>query len=281
MSSHKNFDLTINLPSDIKNVNSVVTDVIVILDESGSMCEMGNEPIQAANVFIDEQKINSENDDATFTLVTFNNKVKTVIDRQMLSDVEPLKENEYGPCGGTALNDAVCSTIQTEKGGNPKVVVIITDGMENSSQHFKTVELRDMIADAEKNHDWKFVFLGANINAFNEGTNISINLNRCAQFDQNIPGDLITLSRQTSTNVNNFRRSRTEGYINDDLVLPPRMKTSYSCQDDQKEKNMENNIGILPDRPLVLRRANADMPPKFEHRSPYQSPTRSSPTYFF
>jgi len=188
-----------------------VTDVIVILDESGSMISMGNEPVQSVNAFMEEQRVNDGGDESTFTLVTFNNTVNIVIDHVPLAQTKPMCDKDYNPTSGTALNDAICSTINNEKGINPKVVVIITDGYENSSNIFKPSNTRSMIKNAEDNLGWKFIFMGANINVQEEGSNININEKRCLQFNQSIPGDLLLLSRRTSTCINKYRQSRSEG----------------------------------------------------------------------
>jgi len=198
------------------------TDVIIILDESGSMSVMGDEPVQSVNVFIEEQKSNSKDDNATFTLVTFNNKSKVVIDHYPLTRVPLVLEKDYKPNSGTALNDTVCSVLKVElSGNNPmnKVVVIVTDGLDNSSQKYTTSDLREYINNAEKNYGWKFVFLGANINVSGESANINISQERCAQFDPSIPGDLVLLSRPTSIDINNYRRRTKLSDGNVDLLL--------------------------------------------------------------
>jgi len=206
-----------------ENMIRVVTDIIVIMDESGSMSSMGKEPVQSANAFIQEQKKNNIYDGSRVTLVTFNVKSNRVIDNMLLSDVKELKDESYSPSGGTALNDAVCTTIDHKlESGKPDniVLLIITDGEENSSSKFSTADTRKRIELVQKNHDWKVLFIGANIDAFTDGCNISVNHNRCAQFDQHLPGDLLCLMRTTSKHVNEYRRARTEGDIDAELNAP-------------------------------------------------------------
>jgi len=194
----------------------IVTDIIVILDMSGSMQTMDNEPVESVNAFMTKQDNNS-----TFTLVTFNTEYERVIDGELLSTVTPFDQSEYTPNGGTALNDAVCSTINTgleSNKPNDKVVVIITDGQENSSQTYSTFDTKECIQNAEINHNWKFIFLGANIDAFSSVNNV-----RCGQFASNHPGDLLQMCRQTSSNIDEFRRARTVGYNVPELVAAPRI----------------------------------------------------------
>ena len=221
----------------IETSENLITDIITILDESGSMDSMGNEPVQAVNAFIEEQKVTGGSDNATFTLVTFSDKSRVVIDHTPLHQFIQLEEDDYKPDGGTALNDAVCSTIENEKkDGRPKVVVIITDGYENYSQTYSTTDTRERIEYAEENLGWKFIFLGANIDVFTSGKRISIGKERCVEFDQNCPGDLLLLSRQTSINVNEYRKCRTEGYDEPELVLNSRINKAISCPVDRKEE---------------------------------------------
>lgn len=201
----------------------VVTDVIVIMDESGSMSSMGKEPVQSANAFIQEQKKSSIDDGSRVTLVTFNVKSKRVIDNMLIADVNELKDESYSPSGGTALNDAVCTTIDHKlESGKPDnvVLLIITDGDENSSSKFSTTDTRKRIELVQKKHDWKVLFIGANIDAFADGCNISVNRNSCAQFDQDHRGDLLFLMRTTSEQVNDYRQARTEGDVDAELKAP-------------------------------------------------------------
>jgi len=205
-----------------KGEDSVVTDIIVILDESGSMISMGDEPVQSANAFIQEQRKNAD-DDATITLVTFSIESTRVIDDQLLSEVKDLSDDLYSPGGSTALNDAVCATIdhkiESEKSDNV-ILLIITDGEENSSRRFSTADTRKRIEKVQKDHDWKVIFIGANIDAFAEGNNLSVDRGRCAQYDQNIYGNLLYLMRSTSKQVSDYRRARSDGDREADLKTP-------------------------------------------------------------
>lgn len=224
----KNIDLeSQNLQVALEKVNnSIVTDIIIILDESASMILMGKEPVQSANGFIQEQKNNSD-DDATITLVTFNIESTRVIDNQPISEAKILRDECYLPSGSTALNDAVCQTIdhklQSEKPNNV-VLLIITDGEENSSTTFSTDDTRGRIEMVQKDHDWKVMFIGANIDAFAEGQKISVLPYMCAQYDQNIPGNLNLLMKTTSEQVSEYRACRTFG-LNEAELKAPQIKT--------------------------------------------------------
>lgn len=256
-------------------IESVTTDVIVILDKSGSMQIMGNEPVQSVNAFLEEQKKDSVDDGAVFTFITFNTKSEVIVDHIPIVSAEAIAEDSYKPDGGTALNDAVCFTIEAElKSDKPtnKVVLIITDGQENASQHYTTEDTRKMIADCQENHDWKFIFIGANIDAFATGHDISVDRAQCSQFAQNIPGDLLQMCRQTSCNVNDFRRARTDGFEPPELVAAPSMVYAVSCPVDEKDK--VNAIAQMF-APTPLQRATAaDCVYYTPSGEPLQFPTR-------
>ena len=252
-----------------KGKDSVVTDIIIILDESGSMASMGKEPVRSVDAFIQEQKKNAD-DDATLTLMTFNTKSTRVIDNQHISEVKNLQDQFYAPCGSTALNDAVCQTIDhklnSDKPDNV-VLLIITDGEENSSNTFSTANTRERIEKVQKDHDWKVMFIGANIDAFAEGCNLSVNSSMCAQYDQNLPDNLLFLIRTTSEQVSDYRRARTDGDNEADLKAPQmniyKSEPNRRSTRDQRSCLQSSTYGLrppplhelaLPSAPLTLAR---------------------------
>jgi len=210
---------------------SPVIDIIVILDKSGSMTKMGKEPIESVNSIIEEQKKNIENDGSKFTLVMFNHENNRVFSNISIFDMEPIPSDYYKPDSFTALNDAVCSTIEQELASdkpNDKVVIIITDGLENCSREFSTTDTKNKITYCQEKHNWKFVFLGANIDAFQEGNNINIDKQLCSQFSQEIKGDLLQMCRQTSCNIADYRRASSHGYEPPVLTAAPSISDSFN-----------------------------------------------------
>lgn len=253
----KNMEMEVKITPAEEIKVEVVDDVIAILDRSGSMETMWKEPVQSVNAFLEEQKRSAIDNGATFTFITFNTKSNVVVDHVPIVDAKVITEDSYKPGGGTALNDAVCWTIEAElKGDKPKnkIVLIITDGEENSSQNYTTADTRRMIADCQDNHDWQFIFIGANIDAFATGHNLSFDRAQCSQFAQNLPGDLLQMCRQTSCNITDFRRARTEGFEPPELVAAPSMAAAVSCPVDEKDK--ETVVAAMLG-PVPLRRANA------------------------
>lgn len=157
--------------------------IAVVLDESGSMNVCRNETIVGFNEFVQGQKA-ADAGDAFLTLVKFNAPhIKTVFADRPLNEVPKLDHSNYSPSGGTNLLDAIGHTIETvnealeqrKKKDRPGVIVLImTDGEENSSRKYNNEQIKAMVKAAEK-ADWSFVFLGANIDAFSVGATFGMN----------------------------------------------------------------------------------------------------------
>ena len=153
----------------IKNL----TEVVFILDASGSMSNLTADTIGGVNGILKKQR-EQEGGEVLITTVLFNTKTHTVHDRIPLSEVADLTEKEYVPCGGTALLDAVGETvshikkvhhyIRGEDVPQKTMVVIMTDGEENSSCTYDYSAVKKMVQEQEKD-GWEFLFLAANINA--------------------------------------------------------------------------------------------------------------------
>lgn len=204
-----------------KESKEIVIDIIAILDSSGSMEYMGKEPIQSINAFIETQR-ETANGKETFSLITFSSSVKTIINNEKLLDMEPIDQSSYIPEGFTALNDAICCTIKkTLKSDNPdnKILLVITDGQENASKKYKKSDVKKYISLVEEKNNWKVIFLGANMNALEEGTDLNINQTRCRQFDQKTPGHLLEICRSVSDSTNKYRRALSDGSQSPDLNI--------------------------------------------------------------
>lgn len=186
-----------------------MSDLIVIIDESSSMGGMGNEPKDATNNFINEQK--GSGGDSKLSLYTFSDKVRCVIDEKPIKDVESF--TDYKPNGMTALYDAIGTAI-TKKLATPRsskvVCLIITDGLENASQEFR--DISPLIKKAETEHDWKFIYIGANQDVFSVGQGIGFKPKMCAAYDQTAcggAGGLESLARAVSSQVSRYRSGET------------------------------------------------------------------------
>ncbi len=146
------------------------TDITVIMDRSGSMHGMQEEAAQSFNRFVEKQKEASGK--AKFSLVQFNHEIFQLCSGVPLEEAPTLDCDNYVPDGMTALLDAVGHTITETKTRLEKkkdwqvVVMVITDGMENSSKRFSGKEIKKLITKCEKKLDWKFIFLAADPSSF-------------------------------------------------------------------------------------------------------------------
>jgi Mg-chelatase subunit ChlD len=134
----------------------------IVLDRSGSMESIRAETIGGFNRLLEQQKRIDQA--ANLSLALFNDRITLVYDAVPIADVPLLSVESYAPQGGTALNDAIGLTVQAlgkrASRLTPSLVIIITDGDENSSREFSTEHIRQMISYRRGNHDWEFLFLG-------------------------------------------------------------------------------------------------------------------------
>ena len=157
-----------------------LTEIIFVLDESGSMYKAKSDTIGGFNEFIDAQK--KLPGDVIFTFVKFNERYNVVHDVVNLQIAEPLNESTYHPSSNTRLLDAVGKTIdvvgmrlaELPESERPEKVmfVILTDGQENDSQEYKLPAGRvaTMVKEQMEKYKWEFVFMGANIDAWAQGS---------------------------------------------------------------------------------------------------------------
>ena len=165
----------------VKNGNDL-TELVFILDRSGSMGGLEADTVGGFNSLIKDQK-NAEGR-ALVTTVLFDTEFIFVHDRADINDVEPMTEKDYVPRGCTALLDAVGMTVKhiagIHKYARPEdvpsktLVIITTDGMENSSREFSYSKVKQLIEKEQKKYGWEFIFLGANIDAAAAADSIGI-----------------------------------------------------------------------------------------------------------
>lgn len=150
-----------------------LTELVFILDKSGSMAGLESDTVGGFNALIAKQK--KEPGDARVTTVLFNHGYELLHDRIPLQGVRAITDTEYEVSGTTALLDAVGATIQkiqnVQKGTAVKeraskvIFVITTDGMENASSEYTHDQIKSLIARQKEAFKWEFIFLGANIDA--------------------------------------------------------------------------------------------------------------------
>ena len=167
-----------------------MTELVFILDRSGSMGGLEADTIGGFNSMIAKQK--KEAGEAYVSTVLFDNDTEVIHDRLRLSEVPKLTEEEYYVRGCTALLDAVGRAIHhignvhkyARKEDVPQrtLFVITTDGMENASREYTYDKVRRMIQRQKEKYGWEFLFLGANIDAAREAKRFGISADRAANY---------------------------------------------------------------------------------------------------
>jgi uncharacterized protein YegL len=160
----------------------VKTRVIFIIDGSGSMGSKASDVREGFNTYVKELKKSTETaKDITLSAVVFNTRVFPLFRDLSLSKVPSLGTHNYAPGGNTALYDAIGEALEDEKGQKPVIqrqsryiVVIMTDGEENSSHIYNKADIAGKIARREASKKWAFVYLGADQNSFAEAHGIQI-----------------------------------------------------------------------------------------------------------
>lgn len=195
-----------------KNIrgDKAVTDVIFILDKSGSMRYYTDETIRGFNTMLDVQR--KEEGRAYITTVLFNEKSVYLHEREEIEKVKKLTRKDYEAGGCTALLDAVGDAIEKagrNRCGNKTVVIVITDGLENASVNYTYKEIREKIA-SRRLQGWEFIFLGANIDVAAEAEKIGIPMRRAAGYCQDDEGVRLNF-QAVSKVVSNVRKNEGIG----------------------------------------------------------------------
>ena len=167
-----------------------LTEVVFILDRSGSMSGLEADTIGGFNSMIKKQK--RAEGEALVTTILFSNDSERLHDRERIENVRPLTENDYVASGGTALLDAIGDAIvhisnihkyaRDEDRPEHTIFIITTDGMENSSHKYDSDKIKSMIERQKQKCGWEFLFLGANIDAVETAARFGIDRDRAANF---------------------------------------------------------------------------------------------------
>ncbi len=171
------------------------TEIIFLLDRSGSMAGLERDTIGGFNAFIKKQsRLEGE---TVLTTVLFDNQYEVLWDEMKASEVK-LTEREYFVRGTTALLDALGKTIlnvrnrlslSNEEDGPGKVIfVITTDGLENASIEFTYSKVKNLILHQQEMHNWEFIFMGANIDVGREADQLGILKENAYQFESTNEG---------------------------------------------------------------------------------------------
>ena len=192
-----------------------LTEVVFILDRSGSMQGLEADTIGGFNSMIEKQK--QADGEALISTILFNNSCEVLHDRVDVRSVVPLTEKDYSVRGCTALLDAIGGAIHhignvhkyARKEDVPEhtLFVITTDGMENASRRYSSEEIRKMIERQKKKYGWEFLFLGANIDAIETACEFGISQDRAVNFHNDGRGTRLNFEVLSET-ICRVRRSR-------------------------------------------------------------------------
>lgn len=212
-----------------------LTEVVFILDRSGSMSGMESDTIGGFNSLLEKQK--KVDGEAIVTTVLFDDRYELLHDRANIKGINIISEKEYFVRGSTALLDAIGRTISKienalkhtadEEKPEKILIVIITDGYENASREFSYPMIKELI-ESKKSKNWEFVFLGANIDVAEESIKIGIARDRAIRYKADSKG------------------VRTNYSVMDDVIC--KFRTSGSIDDDLQEKINKSEKGKVSNK---------------------------------
>ncbi|MBQ3147196.1 MAG: hypothetical protein IJO28_04475 [Oscillospiraceae bacterium] len=206
-----------------------LTELVFILDRSGSMAGLEDDTIGGFNSMLAKQK--DEAGEAVVSTVLFDNKCEVIHDRVDIQRIEPMTRKEYYVRGCTALLDAIGGAIhhignvhkyaREEDRPEKTLFVITTDGMENASRKYSYHRLKAMIERQKEKYGWEFIFLGANIDAAKEAARFGIGADRAVNYNADSVGtaviyeavsDAVCSVRASKPMTNGWRRKVDEDY---------------------------------------------------------------------
>ena len=208
-----------------------MTELVFILDRSGSMCGLEDDTIGGFNAMISKQK--RQPGEALVSTVLFDHESVVLHDRVALQNVPVMDRKDYAVRGCTALLDAIGGAVhhigtvhkyaRKEDVPEKTMFVIITDGMENASKRYGYETVRDMIERQKEKYGWEFIFLGANIDAVAEAKRFGIAEDRAVNYcpdahgtalNYEVVGEAVSCMRASKPLCAGWRRKVDEDYNN-------------------------------------------------------------------
>ena len=198
-----------------EKVKNGITELVFILDRSGSMSGLESDTIGGFNSMIENQK--KQDGECYVSTVLFDNVSEVLHDRVKLADIKPMTDKEYTVRGCTALVDAIGGAIHhignvhkyacNEDVPEHTMFVITTDGMENASHKYSSEKVKRMIERQKEQYGWEFLFIGANIDAVETATQYGISKDRAVNYNADEVGTHI-LYESVSAVVGNVRANK-------------------------------------------------------------------------
>ena len=193
-----------------------LTELVMILDRSGSMRGLEADTIGGFNGMIEKQR--KEEGEAYVSVVLFDDRTEVIYDRTDIRKVEPMTERQYYVRGCTALLDAVGGAIhhianvhkyaREEDVPEKTIFIITTDGMENASREYTYDRVKQMIEQQKERSGWEFLFLGANIDAVQVAGRFGIDSRRAVNYEHDAAGTQLNF-RVMAEVVEKARRAKS------------------------------------------------------------------------
>ena len=206
-------------------MNNNLTELIMIIDMSGSMYELKSDTIGGYNSLIEQQK--AEKGDAVVTTVLFNDDYIVLHDRKDIKEVELLTDKDYWPGGTTAMLDAIGRTLVSvgkklasmseEERPGKVMVTIITDGYENASKEYSWQVIKDMIEEQRSKYNWVFAFIGADIDNIQVSNNLGIDPRFSKKYTKSASGTA-SLYDSVSKSMIKMRSAASTAFAVDDMA---------------------------------------------------------------
>ncbi len=197
-------------------MNNDLTELVFILDRSGSMAGLEDDTVGGFNAMVEKQK--KEAGEALLSAVLFSNDSTVLYDRLDIRKVEPMTDAQYRVGGCTALLDAIGGAVRhianvhkyarEEDRPAKTVFVITTDGLENASRFYGYDEVRRMVKHEQEKHGWEFLFFGANMDAIAAARSFGIREDRAVRYKNDGAGAKLNYSVVGET-VARIRRRET------------------------------------------------------------------------
>ncbi len=192
-----------------------ITELVFILDKSGSMSGLESDTIGGYNAMLRKQQ--AEPCEAIVTTVLFDDNYELLHDRINIKGIRPITEKDYFVGGSTALLDAIGKTIHKtanaqrhtseEQRADKVMFVITTDGMENASREYSSEKIKKMIEVEKEKYGWEFIFLGANIDAVSTAAKFGISAERAANYNSDAEGTRLNYEAVSNV-ISELRASR-------------------------------------------------------------------------